>query len=140
MTSTAPRPPEDLALPDEFPSIETVRFDERRAVVAVHGDLDVSTAAELWSILQRHLTAGRRYLRVDLSAVTFIDAAAVTAIVEVHHEALYRRGTLVLVGVTAAVAKVLALTGVDETLFVAGPGLTSRADLLGSRAWPSPQP
>lgn len=119
MTSTAPRPPEDLPLTADFPSVETVRYDDRRAAVAVHGDLDVSTAAELWSVLQRHLTAGRRYLRVDLSAVKFIDAAAVTAIVEVHHEAMYRRGSLVLVGVTPPVAKVLTLTGVTETLFVA---------------------
>lgn len=119
MTSTAPRPPEDLA--GEFLSVETVRYDERRAAVSVYGDLDVSTAAALWSVLQSHLTAGRRYLRVDLSAVKFIDAAAVTAIVEVHHEALYRRGRLVLAGVTAAVAKVLSLTGVEDTLFIAGP-------------------
>lgn len=126
MTSTAPRPPEDLPLTAEFLSVETVRFDERRAAVSVHGDLDVSTAAALWSVLQSHLTAGRRYLRVDLSAVKFIDAAAVTAIVEVHHEALYRRGTLVLVGVTPTVAKVFSLTGVDETLFIAGPA-THRA-------------
>jgi anti-anti-sigma factor len=120
MTSTAPRPAEDLTRAGEFLSIETVRFDDRRAAVAVHGDLDVSTAAALWSVLQSHLTAGRRYLRVDLSAVTFIDAAAVTAILEVHHEALYRRGTLVLTGITPSIAKVLALTGVDETLFLAG--------------------
>jgi anti-anti-sigma factor len=126
MTSTAPRPPEDLPMTGDFLSVETVRFDERRAAVAVHGDLDVSTAAALWSVLQSHLTAGRRYLRVDLSAVRFIDAAAVTAIVEVHHEALYRRGTLVLVGVTPAVSKVFALTGVDETLFITGPA-THRA-------------
>jgi anti-anti-sigma factor len=137
MTSTAPRPPEDLT--DEFLSVETDAFDERRAAVSVHGDLDVSTAAALWSVLQRHLTAGRRYLRVDLSAVKFIDAAAVTAIVEVHHEALYRRGTLVLVGVTAPVAKVLALTGVNETLFVAGPSASQPQAGLGSRAWPSPR-
>jgi stage II sporulation protein AA (anti-sigma F factor antagonist) len=122
MTSTAPRPPDDLPV-GELLTVETIRFDERRAAVAVHGDLDVSTAAELWSVLQRHLTAGRRYLRVDLAAVKFIDAAAVTAIVEVHHEALYRRGTLVLVGVTPPVAKVFALTGVDETLFITGPSM-----------------
>ena len=120
MTSTAPRRPEDLPLTEEFLSVETVRSDDRRAAVTVHGVLDVSTAAALWSVLQSHLGAGRRYLRVDLSAVRFIDAAAVTAIVEVHHEALYRRGTLVLDGVTAAVAKVLRLTGVDDKLFISG--------------------
>jgi anti-anti-sigma factor len=120
MTSTA-RSPRDVSVMGDDVSVSTVRFDEQRAAVAVHGDLDVSTAAELWAVLQGHLAAGRRYLRVDLSAVRFIDAAAVTAIVEVHHEALYRRGTLVLVGVTDPIAKVLALTGVAETLFVAAP-------------------
>jgi anti-anti-sigma factor len=127
MTSIAPRPPDDLTRAGELLSIETVRFDDRRATVSVHGDLDVSTAAALWSLLQSHLTAGRRYLRVDLSAVTFIDAAAVTAILEVHHEALYRRGTLVLTGVTPAIAKVLALAGVDQTLFLAGSSAIPRA-------------
>jgi anti-anti-sigma factor len=121
MTSTAPRPSEDLPLPDSFLSVQTLHVDDRRAAVAVLGDLDVSTAAELWSVLQSHLAAGRRYLRVDLSAVRFVDSAAVTALIEVHREALYRRGTLVLVGVSDRIAKVLSLTGVDETLFIAGP-------------------
>lgn len=135
MTSTAPRLPDGLAAPaDDRLAIETVRCDGRSAVVSVRGDLDVSTAAQLWSLLQEHLTAGRRFLRLDLGAVTFVDAAAVTAIVEVHHEALYRRGTLVLVGVTALVAKVLSLTGASDTLFIAGP-----RSGLGSRAWTSPR-
>ena len=79
MTSTAARPPEDL----ELLSVQTVRFDERRAAVSVQGDLDVSTAAALWSILQSHLTAGRRYLRVDLSAVKFIDSCCQSLLVPV---------------------------------------------------------
>ena len=119
MTSTAPRSPGDLSSATEFLSIETERADDRRASVRVHGELDVSTAAGLWSVLQNHLTAGRRFLRVDLSDVPFIDTAAVTAIVEVHRAALYRRGALVLVGVTPAVARVFAVAGVDQTLYLA---------------------
>lgn len=127
MTGAASRSTDERDPAGEFVSIETVRLDDRRAHVKVRGDLDVSTAAALWAVLQSHLTAGRRFLRLDLSAVDFLDAAAVTAIVEVHHEALYRRGTLVVAGVNACVARVLSLTGVDQTLFIAGP--RSEADL-----------
>jgi anti-anti-sigma factor len=150
MTSTARRAPEDFSTPVSDASIETTRFDRRSASISVRGDLDVAIAAQLWSVLQQNLLAGRRFLRLDLSAVTFVDAAAVTAIVEVHHEALYRRGTLVLVGVTSLVAKVLSLTGVDDLLLIAGPrsdndqpnprrAMAAARDLLGSRAWPSPR-
>jgi len=148
MTSTAPRRPTERS--SESAAIRTSRCTGQRATVSVHGELDVATAAQLWSVLQEHLSAGRRFLRVDLSAVTFVDTSAVTAIVEVHHEALYRRGTLILEGVTPAVARVLTLTGVADTLFVAGPRAVSEApqlarpwlkarDILGSRAWPSPR-
>jgi anti-anti-sigma factor len=148
MTSTAPGRPVEHST--EFAAIRTSRSTGQRATVSVHGDLDVATAAQLWSVLQEHLSAGRRFLRVDLSAVTFVDTAAVSAIVEVHHEALYRRGTVILEGVTPPVARVLALTGVADTLFIAGPRAGSEApqlartwlkarDILGSRAWPSPR-
>jgi anti-sigma B factor antagonist len=127
VTGAASRSLDEPGHAAELVSIETVRLDERRAHIKVRGDLDVSTAAALWAVLQSHLSAGRRFLRLDLSAVNFVDAAAVTAIVEVHHEALYRRGTLVLAGVNAVVARMLSLTGVHEKLFIAGP--RSDADL-----------
>jgi anti-anti-sigma factor len=127
MASAAPRSVREWPAAGGSVAIETLGSDDRRATVAVRGDLDVSTAAELWSVLQEHLAAGRRFLRLDLSAVRFLDTSAVTAIVEVHHEALYRRGTLVLAGVTPPVAKVLKLSGVADTLFIAGP--RSDADL-----------
>lgn len=121
MTGVASRTASDLRRTRELVSIETTRLGDRQAQIKVRGNLDVSTAAALWAVLQSHLAAGRRFLRLDLSALSFLDTAAVAAIVEVHHEALYRRGTLVLVGVNERVARVLALTGVGETLFVAGP-------------------
>jgi anti-anti-sigma factor len=150
MRGIAPHSPEASPSASGDLPITTFRSDRRSASVSVRGDLDVAVAAQLWSVLLQHLTAGRRYLRLDLSGVTFFDSSAVTAIVEVHHEALYRRGTLVLVGVTPLVAKVLSLTGADENLLVAGPrsdndrprslrSMPIARDLLGSRAWPSPR-
>lgn len=102
-------------------SVETVRFDDNRALIEVSGELDIATSAPLWAVLQCHATAGRRFLRLDVSGVTFLDATALTGIVSAHEQLLANRGTLVLTGVRGATARVLRLTGLDEVLFVSGP-------------------
>lgn len=102
-------------------SVRTVRFDDTNALVKVNGELDLSTAAPLWAVLDSHLAAGRRFLRLDLSGVTFLDATALTGITRAHKELLARRGTLVVTGVRSLVGRVLRMTGLDEVLFVGGP-------------------
>ena len=102
-------------------AVETVRFDRLHALVKVRGELDLGTAPPLWAVLQGHVGAGRRFLRLDLSGVTFLDATALTGITRAHQDLLRRRGTLVITGVRALVARVLRLTGLDEVLFVSGP-------------------
>ena len=109
---------ESLAV-DQKVSVETVGLDRLRAHVRVSGDLDGSTAAPLLAVLQGHLAAGRRHLRLDLAGVDFLDASALSGIVQAHHDALDQRGTLVLTGMNPHVAHMLQLTGVDNVLFVA---------------------
>ncbi len=101
-------------------SVETVRFDRVRAHIRAGGDIDLATAAPLWAVLDGHLAAGRRFLRLDLTDVTFLDATGLSGVTRVHHDALARRGTLVLTGVHLRIAKLLRLTGLDEVLFVGG--------------------
>jgi anti-sigma B factor antagonist len=101
-------------------SVQTVRFDRLRAHVRAGGDIDLSTAAPLWAVLDGHLAAGRRFLRLDLSEVTFLDATGLSGVTRVHHEALSRRGTLVLTGIHTHIAKLLQLTGLDEVLLIGG--------------------
>ncbi|MDT4913686.1 MAG: anti-sigma factor antagonist [Pseudonocardiales bacterium] len=102
-------------------SVDTPEWDIHRALVKVSGDLDISTVAPLWAVLDGHLAAGRRYLRLDLSEVTFMDAASLGGIIRVHHRALDHRGTLVLTGARPPVTRMLRLTGMDDVLFVGGP-------------------
>lgn len=102
-------------------SVETVGVGRLRAHVRVSGDLDMATGAPLWAVLDGHLAAGRRYLRLDLSDVAFIDAATLTGIVRIHQCALAERGRLLLTGVRPRVARVLRLGGVDRVLFVSTP-------------------
>lgn len=110
-----------LPVADRQLAVETVRFDRLRALIRVSGELDLSTAAPLWAVLESHVAAGRRFLRLDLSGVTFLDATALTGITRAHQALLRRKGTLVITGVRTLVARVLRLTGLDEVLFVSGP-------------------
>lgn len=105
-------------------TVETVRCETQRAFVRVDGELDMGTAAPLWAVLRGHLSSGRRYLRLDVHGLRFLDATALSGITAVHRDALEARGTLVLTGVQHVVARVLSLTGLDEVLFIGG----SRAD------------
>ncbi|HKC28151.1 MAG TPA: STAS domain-containing protein [Jatrophihabitans sp.] len=113
-------------------AIETVEADRVRASVKVLGDLDIATAPTLFAVLQAHLAAGRRFLRLDVAGVTFLDAAALTGITGIHHAALARRGTLVLTGVAERTARVLRLAGLDDVLFVGGPRSDDDLDAPGS--------
>lgn len=119
-------------------SVDTVHIGDQRAHVKVTGDLDLATAAALWAVLHGHLLAGRRFLRLDLSDVTFVDAATLTALQRVHDDALERRGTLVLTGVHDRIARILRIAQLDDVLFIGG----SRADddlgpATGSTFFPS---
>jgi anti-sigma B factor antagonist len=102
-------------------SVETVRLDQLRALVKARGAVDLTTSAPLWGVLASHLAAGRRFLRLDLSDVTFLDASALTGLTRIHHDALERRGTLVLTGINRRVERVLRLAGLDRVLFLSGP-------------------
>jgi anti-sigma B factor antagonist len=124
VTTTSELPPEVGAVgrPEASSmSVQTVRFDATRALIKVNGELDLSTAAPLWAVLDSHLGAGRRFLRLDLSGVTFLDTTALSGITRTHQELLARRGTLVMTGVRSLVGRVLRVTGLDEVLLVSGP-------------------
>lgn len=105
-------------------SVRTTEHDDLRALVKVRGEVDLGTSAPLWAVLEAHLGAGRRFLRLDLSRVTLLDATALTGIVRVHRTLLERRGTLVVTGVRGMVGRVLRVTGLDRELLVSG----TRAD------------
>ena len=102
-------------------TVETVRADASRALVRVVGELDMGTAAPLWAVLQSHLAAGRRFLRLDVRGLRFLDATALSGITAVHTDVLQARGTLILTGVQSVVGRMLSLTGLDDVLLIGGP-------------------
>ena len=103
--------------------VTTVALDATRVTLQLQGEMDLSNAELLTAVLGSQLAHGRRFIRLDLSRLGFLDCVGLRAIVEGHNRCLGVRGTLVLTGVTPRTARLLAITHLDEALFVAdGPG------------------
>jgi anti-anti-sigma factor len=100
-------------------TLTVTKSDELRASVRLAGDLDLASSRLVMAALEHELNCGRRYLRLDLSGLSFLDSAGVTALVEVHWAFLQRRGTVIIVGISPRARQLLALTGTDEILLVA---------------------
>jgi len=79
--------------------VVTLKFDGTRASLGATGALNSGTAGVLAVAVNEHIVAHRRYVRLDLSAVTSVDDAAVAVLARIHSRLLAERGTLILTGV-----------------------------------------
>lgn len=82
--------------------VRTVRCDASRADVRVSGRLDAGGALVLASVIDAHVRARRRFLRLHIGGVRELSDAALTVLTDAHRSLLGRRGTLILTGVTPA--------------------------------------
>jgi len=88
--------------------------------VFVSGDVDVATCGEMRDKLTAALNGGPVHLEADLSGVTFIDAAGIGVLVDVHHQATAAGGTLTLRSPSWGVRRLTGVLGLDGILPVAG--------------------
>ena len=86
-----------------------------KAVVELHGTVDVSTARQLTLALSRLADEGIHDLVVDLTAAQLGDSAALAALVLAQRHARRSDGDLVLAGVDEDTRRVLQITGLDRT-------------------------
>ncbi|QNN52106.1 anti-sigma factor antagonist [Nocardioides mesophilus] len=84
-------------------------------VVALTGELDLSTAPQMSRVIQGFLAQGRNRIIMNLDGVTFMDASALSALVIAHREIRRSHGTLVI-SHNPVCARLLAMTGL-ATLF-----------------------
>lgn len=93
----------------------TVRRESGVVIVAVAGDIDISTASRLRDALfELAGTAGT--LIVDLNRVTFIDSAGLGALVSAYRHATAHGGSLHAVCSRPPIRRLLWLTGVDRRI------------------------
>ncbi len=115
----AARRPGVRTAPTQALDIVAVAVEPTQATVQPDGEIDFTNAGLVAAALREQLALGHRFVRLDLSRLTFLDCAGLRVIVEAHNEFLYASGTLVLTGVGARVARLLRLTDLDKALYVA---------------------
>lgn len=90
------------------------------AVVSVRGEIDHSNARDLRDQILAMVTARRpAAVRVDLGLVTFLDSAAVGALVGAHREAAAEGARLTVDPTSPFVSRQLRIAGVHDLLCVA---------------------
>lgn len=99
--------------------LSAVHVDATQATVGVRGEMDLSTADLAAGVLDNQLACGYRFVRLDLSRLTFLDCAGLRVLVHTHNRFLAAGGTMVLTGVGPGVARLLRITGLDEALLIA---------------------
>jgi anti-anti-sigma factor len=88
---------------------------ETAAVVTVGGEIDLGTAGQLRDHLTECIRDQVRDIVLDLSAVTFMDSTGLQVLIATQRRLEPLGGKLRLVGLRSGVAKVLKVTGLDQT-------------------------
>jgi anti-anti-sigma factor len=106
-----------LSQPD-YLSVVTTASDAHHARLTIAGELDAISGDHFADALRAHLRRGRRYLTVDLAALTFLDAAGIGAMLRAHQDFLGGHGRLLFCNVPARVMRLLTLVDVADELFL----------------------
>lgn len=85
-------------------------------VVRLVGELDADDTPTVRRLLAEQVLTGTGSLVLDLSELTFIDSAGLAALIAAHKGTQTAGTSLLLAGASPAVAKVLAVTGLDAVL------------------------
>jgi len=96
--------------PPEFALTEDP-IDAERHVVAIRGDLDLTTAPELRDVLARAIESGRTKLVVDLTETTYLDSSGLTALVTTHKRLRAHEGAMAVVATDPSIQRTFEITG-----------------------------
>ena len=101
------------------------------AVVTATGEIDITNAEYLRDALLSALNAGATALVADLTSVTFLDSAGVTALVRASRRASASEAQLRLAVAAPPVLRVLNLVGIDQLVRVYPSVAAALASLTG---------
>ncbi|MEU8421769.1 STAS domain-containing protein [Micromonospora sp. NPDC048835] len=86
------------------------------ACLRLAGELDLSTAPELSSAIERLTAAGETRVLLDLTDLTFCDSTGMAVFVRGDNQTAADGGWLRLTGATGSVERVLRVTGLADVL------------------------
>ncbi|GHH32555.1 anti-anti-sigma factor [Lentzea cavernae] len=87
-------------------------------IAVVSGEIDLDTVHDVRAHLLRYLDPQPGTLLIDLSAVTFLAAAGISMLLDVHHAAADRAIRVAVVAGGRATARPLSITGVDQVISI----------------------
>jgi anti-sigma B factor antagonist len=97
--------------------VGTVRLGPSAAVVRIAGDLDLYSSSELAEALAS-LPAAVRHVLADLTELTFVDSAGISALLAAERRLRDEGGSLALLVDDLRVLRVLEVTGLDRYLTI----------------------
>lgn len=98
--------------------VRTVSADDWRASLELSGEIDLDTVRHLDAELARHFAAGRRVIRLDATALTFLDSTALGVILDASERCRTDHGSLILAHVPPHMRRLIDLTGLDTLLLI----------------------
>jgi anti-sigma B factor antagonist len=87
-------------------------LDASTQLLAVNGELDVTSVGELRSRIQTAFAGGSPQLVLDLSGVTHMDSTGLAELISAHQRAMDLRGRLVLVVTSSPIRRTFEIRGV----------------------------
>ena len=91
-----------------------IRPGDGATIVAISGEVDVGTEAQLQQSLLQIIRECGAKLILDVSGVSFMDCAGLRALLATRRRAEMRGGFLRLIATSAAVRRIIELTGAQE--------------------------
>jgi anti-sigma B factor antagonist len=96
-------------------TVQEQDVDAATTVVAVAGEIHVSSAPELRRALQGTIDAGRVAMVLDLTAVEFIDSTGLGVLLDAQRRVTRADGRLAVVCTNPTVMRLFEITRLDET-------------------------
>jgi anti-sigma B factor antagonist len=93
-----------------------IRPGDSGTIVAISGEVDVCTEASLQQALLQIIRERGAKLMLDVSGVSFMDCAGLRALLATRRRAEMHGGFLRLIATSAAVRRIIELTGAHEAL------------------------
>jgi anti-sigma B factor antagonist len=90
-------------------------IDERTTVVAVEGEIHVSTAPEFSAMLSATVDGGRTSLVLDLTGVMFIDSTGLSVLLNALRQVTHAGGQMAVVCSNPTVLRLFEITRLDTT-------------------------
>ncbi|NUT28611.1 MAG: anti-sigma factor antagonist [Streptomyces sp.] len=118
--------------PAATPLVTHLRPEGDRVMVTVRGELDLDTGEQFRRVLREALNRSVHGIRLDLEGVSFCDCSALNILLVLRDGALGQGKTISLHSTSAAVERLLTLSGV-RTLFADG-SEADGGDVEGSEA------